>query len=283
MSSLVDTFEIYHKSRAIPVRVFTDAKEVYDILMNDFEKRKRNNEKVLLFSDIDETVIQTTRSDDMTQRPLGATIANDVCSYDRGHVAFITARMWDSPSQKNMNSKAWLATFFDLYVNKLHPVVDDHKNSVVLCDPLPQKRMRDEDIDLHIEMFKQKQRQEWAASKYSCPGRSLWLCMGDNLWDIVGSSRENPHYIECDKIIHHPKLGKAYFLLGDGTTKLPPSISSKWALLLSASARPKMNERFDALQKKRRASAQVEPEKAPKPAEPPAKKPRRRTKKEKSQ
>ena len=49
MSSLVDSFEIYVKSRAIPVRVYTDAKEVYDILMRDFEQRKRNNEKVLLF------------------------------------------------------------------------------------------------------------------------------------------------------------------------------------------------------------------------------------------
>ena len=281
MSSLLDSFEIYHKSRAIPVRVFNDAKEVYDILMHDFEQRKKNNEKVLLFSDIDETVIQTTRSDDMTQRPLGATLANDVCSYDKGHVAFITARMWDSPSQKNMHSKAWLATFFDLYVNKLHPVVDDAKNSVVLCDPLPHKRMRDEDIDLHIEMFKQKQRQEWSQSKYSCPGKSLWLCMGDNLWDIVGSSRDNPLYIECEKIIHHPKFGKAYFLLGDGKTKLPPSISSKWALLLTASARPKMNERFDALQKKRKA-APVAAEAAP-PADSGAKKTKKRATKKKAQ
>ena len=90
----------FRNLREISVRVYTDAKEVYDLLMRDFEQRKRNNEKVLLFSDIDETVIQTTRSDDMTQRPLGASIANEVCSYSKGHVAFVTARMWIRQAKK---------------------------------------------------------------------------------------------------------------------------------------------------------------------------------------
>jgi len=154
-------------------------------------------------------------------------------------------------------------------VNDLHPVVDQSKNSVVLCDPPPRARMKSHEIDLHVEMYKQKQRAEWAASKYASLGKTVWTCVGDNVWDVLGSSRDNPLSVDCDRLFHHKLFGKAFFLFGDGVTKMPPTSCSRFGLLLSSSSRPKLNERKDALQQPAPAPARrrVSPP-APEPPEP---------------
>ena len=269
-----DEFLLYPRARgnAIPVRVYTDAVEVLQILRTDFDERRARGEKVLLFSDIDETVIESGRGDDLRQRPLGAALARMVCEYERGHVAFVTARMWENPQQKTMTSRAWLSTFFDLYVNDLHPVVDQNKNSVVLCDP-PPRRMKPQEIDLHVEMYKQRQRGEWAASKYASLGKTIWTCVGDNVWDILGSSSDNPLSVDCERLFHHKLFGKAFFLFGDGVSKMAPTSCSRFGLLLSSSSRPKLNERKDALLEApaptpRRRSPPAVPHATPEPVEP---------------
>ena len=232
--------------------------QIGQLLRQDLEERKRLGEKVLLFSDIDETLLESTRADDLRQRPLGAALHQLVAEYDRGFTAFVTARTWDHPTHRTMRSPAWLSCFFDLYTNGISPELTRERNSICLMDPPPKGMRNDDELDLHCEMYKQKQRMEWSASKYA-EKRSIWLSVGDNLWDVAGSHRDNPFRLECDKLLHSKHFGKGshYILFGDGKTKMPPTCSSKYALLLSATARAQSNERKGMLESTPPLSARV--------------------------